>query len=111
MLYANLLNSRAVEINDMTIGVEFSNGLNDFRKQLLEKSENVQEVERLVSMACGKPMQIKYIDKPSGNVSQPKVEVKTKEEPRREEPSEGKGKVNSLDDLVGLGLDINFIDE
>lgn len=111
MLYANLLNSRAVEINDMTIGVEFSNGLNDFRKQLLEKSENVQELERLVSMACGKPMQIKYIDKPSGNVSQPKVDIKPKEEVKKQETNEGKGKVNSLDDLVGLGLDINFIDE
>lgn len=111
MLYANLLNSRAVEINDMTIGVEFSNGLNDFRKQLLEKSENVQEVERLVSMACGKPMQVKYIDKPGENISMPPTEIKTKEMVQKKDTKESKGNVNSLDDLVDLGLDINFIDE
>ena len=39
MLYANLINSRAVELNDMTIGIEFSSKLNDFRRQLLEKNE------------------------------------------------------------------------
>ena len=111
MLYANLLNSRAVEINDMTIGVEFSNGLNDFRKQLLEKSENVQEVERLVSMACGKPMQIKYIDKPGDNIPMPPVEIKQREMVQNNDTKETKGNVNSLDDLVDLGLDINFIDE
>ena len=111
MLYANLLNSRAVEINDMTIGVEFSNGLNDFRKQLLEKSENVQEVERLVSMACGKPMQVKYIDNPGDNISMPPVEIKQREMVQSNDTKEPKGNVNSLDDLVDLGLDINFIDE
>lgn len=111
MLYANLLNSRAVEINDMTIGVEFSNGLNDFRKQLLEKSENIQEVEKLVSVACGKPMQVKYIDKPGDNISMSPVEIKPKEMVQKNDTKELKGNVNSLDDLVDLGLDINFIDE
>ena len=107
MIYANLLNSRAVELNDMTIGIEFSGGLNDFRKQLLEKSENHKEIEKLVSIACGKEMQVKYIDKPVGNSEKPKNASKQKKEPEEEKTN----KVNSLDELSNLGIDINYIDE
>ena len=32
-----------------------------FAKTLLEKQENLKEISNLVSMACGKDMQIKYI--------------------------------------------------
>lgn len=63
VLYTNLINSRAVEINDMTVGIEFPNGLTSFGKTVLEKQENIREISNLVSMACGKEMQIKYIDK------------------------------------------------
>lgn len=105
MLYANLLNSRAVEINDMTIGIEFSNGLNDFRKQLLEKSENIREIERLVSIAYGKEMEIKYIDKPIQNIKKHKEVEDNKEEAKQQ------NKINTLDDLANLGVDINYIDE
>ncbi len=97
MLYANLINSRAVELNDMTIGIEFSNKLNEFSRQLLEKNENKTEIERLVSIACGKQMQIKYIDKPV---------TKAKNEPKVEKSSK-----SSLDELQKLGIDINYIDE
>lgn len=107
MLYANLLNSRAVELNDMTIGIEFSSGLNDFRKQLLEKNENIREVERLVSIACGKEMQIKYIEEPAGKIETPKTNTKPKQVAKA--PKENK--VNSLEDLEDLGLNINYIDE
>lgn len=63
VLYTNLINSKAVEINDMTVGIEFPNGLTSFGKTVLEKQENIREISNLVSMACGKEMQIKYIDK------------------------------------------------
>ena len=63
VLYTNLMNSRAVEINDMTVGIEFPNGLTSFGKTVLEKQENIREISNLVSIACGKEMQIKYIDK------------------------------------------------
>ena len=61
VLYTNLMNTRAKEINDMTIGIEFPNGMTAFGKTVLEKQENIREISNLVSMACGKEMQIKYI--------------------------------------------------
>ena len=62
MLYTNLINTNAVEINDMTVGIEFKNGINAFGKTVLEKAENKNEIEKQVSIACGKTMHVKYID-------------------------------------------------
>ena len=62
MLYTNLLNTNAVEINDMTVRIEFKNGINAFGKTVLEKAENKNEIEKQVSIACGKTMHVKYID-------------------------------------------------
>ena len=61
VLYTNLINTKAVELNDMTIGIEFPKELTPFGKTILEKQENIREISTLVSMACGKEMQIKYI--------------------------------------------------
>ncbi len=110
MIYANLLNSRAVELNDMTIGIEFQGGLNDFRKRLLEQNENKKEVEKLVSIACGKEMQIKYIDKPAKTIENKKSTKATTVEENKTEPDK-QNNINSLDDLANLGIDINYIDE
>ncbi len=62
VLYTNLMNTNAKELNDMTIGIEFPNGLTSFGKAVLEKQENIREISNLVSMACGKQMQIKYLE-------------------------------------------------
>ena len=62
MLYTNLINSNAKKISDVTVQIEFPNGLTPFGKTVLEKPENISEVTRLVSMACGKEMNIKYVD-------------------------------------------------
>lgn len=62
MLYTNLLNSQATELNDMTIGISFPKGLTPFGKAILEKNENKTELERKISVEYGKPMHIKYID-------------------------------------------------
>ena len=62
MLYTNLLNTNAVEIDDMTVGIEFPKGITPFGKTVLEKPENKIEISNQVSIACGKTMQIKYID-------------------------------------------------
>lgn len=62
MLYTNLMPGKAVELNDMTVGIEFPNGLTPFGRSILEKPENISEVSKLVSMEYGKPMQIKIID-------------------------------------------------
>ena len=61
MLYTNLMNSTASKIDDMRVGIEFPKGLTQFGKTVLEKSENIAEIERRVSIECGQPMKIKYI--------------------------------------------------
>ena len=61
VLYTNLMNTKATELNDMTVGIEFPNGMTAFGKTVLEKPENIREISNLVSIACGKEMQIKYL--------------------------------------------------
>lgn len=74
VLYTNLINTTAVEMNDMTVGIEFPKGLTPFGKAVLEKPENIHEISNLVSMACGKEMQIKYIPKASNVQVKPSAE-------------------------------------
>ena len=62
MLYTNLINSTAMQMNDMTVGIKFASGLTSFGKSVLEKPENMQELVKLVSMEAGKEMRIKYIE-------------------------------------------------
>ena len=62
VLYTNLINTNAVEVNDMTVGIQFPGGITPFGKTVLEKSENKNELIRQVSIACGKQMHIQYID-------------------------------------------------
>ena len=66
-IYTNLLNTKAIEINDMTVGIEFPNGITPFGKTVLEKTENKAEIAKQVSIACGKEMHIKYIDTKAQN--------------------------------------------
>lgn len=61
VLYTNLMGTKARELNDMTVGIEFPNGMTPFGKTVLERQENIREISNLVSMACGKEMNIKYI--------------------------------------------------
>ena len=62
MLYANLLNTTVSEINDMTVGINFKNGLNPLSRTILEKPENINEIQKQVSIAYGKDMKVKFID-------------------------------------------------
>ena len=70
MLYTNLMNSIARKENDLVIAIEFPKGLTPFGKTVLEKSENISEIERRISMECGKPMKIKYIDAKANDKAQ-----------------------------------------
>ncbi len=88
MLYTNLMNTNAVEINDMTVGIEFPNGINAFGKTVLEKIENKNEIEKQVSIVCGKTMNVKYID-------------------LKAEQASKNTSSNQLEDMIG-GLDIPF---
>ncbi len=86
MLFSNLNNTKAVLLDDMTVGIQFANGLNSFGKAVIERPENMNELRRLVSMELGKDMRIKIIDK--------------KDETKKEETN------NKID----LGININYID-
>ena len=68
-LYTNLMNSNATEINDMTVGINFPKGLTPFGKAILEKTENIAELEKRISMEFGKPMKIKYIEESKQNIT------------------------------------------
>lgn len=90
MLYTNLINTTAKEINDLTLGIEFPNGLTAFGKTVLEKPENMQELVKQVSIKSGKEMRIKLIDLKNTSTSTHNTSVD-----------------NGLSDL---GIDINIID-
>ena len=73
MIYSNLLKAKAIELNDMAIGISFPDGISPFGKSILEKPENINELSKIVSMEYGKDMKVKIIE----NVdSLPKKETK-----------------------------------
>ena len=93
VLYTNLLNTKAFEINDMTVGIEFERGLSSISKTILEKPENMQELVKMVSKECGKEMRIKYLS----NEELDKLEVLPQK---------------SFDDITNeLNIPINIIEE
>lgn len=93
MLYTNLVGTTATELNDMTIGIQFPNGLNAFGKTVLEKAENKNEIIKQVSIVCGKEMNIKYIDV------------------KNEESSQQATNGNQLEDMMnGLDIPFNIVD-
>lgn len=61
VLYTNLINTKAEQINDTTVGIKFQKGITAFGKAVLEKQDNIKEISNLLSIACGKDIQIKYI--------------------------------------------------
>ena len=119
MLYANLINTDAVMLNDMTVSIRFNSGLNAFRKELLQKPENMNALNKEVAMICGKPMQIKFEDASQSNVTTaknayPRKEVK--QEPKTETKPENitkqqDGSEEEPDDLTDLDIPINFVEE
>lgn len=87
MLYSNLLNTKAILLDDMTVGIEFPNGLNSFGRGVIERPENMAELKKLVSIECKKDMRIKLL----GNSNQNKNE-------------------NISAPELNLGININMID-
>ena len=76
VLYANLLGTTAVEINDMTVEIRFNKKITDFTKKVLDEHENMELITKLVSMETGKVMHIKYAE---GNSSDTKAKSKKDE--------------------------------
>lgn len=73
-IYTNLIETNAVEINDMTVGIQFPKGITSIAKTILDNPESIKEISDQISIACGKPMNIKYID------TRPQGKVETEEE-------------------------------
>ena len=63
LMYMNLEGSIAREINDMTIEIDFPNGINSMAKDFLAKPDVKQDLKEKVHLACGKEMQIKIGEK------------------------------------------------
>ena len=68
VLYMNLKNTRAAKVDDNTVEIKFPNQLSPFGKTVLEKQENREEIVNLISSACGKNMQIKFVSGTTQNV-------------------------------------------
>lgn len=69
VLYTNLMNTSAEQLNDNTVGIKFKKGMTAFGKSVLDKQENIKEISGLISLACGKDMQIKYINDAQNQVA------------------------------------------
>lgn len=106
VLYANLVGTEAVQINDMTVGIKFYNGLNAFREKLLKQSENMNILTKEIAITCGKEMNIKFEDA-SG---EKKVNAKVQKVP---EPKVEEHKLQETEEdvLEGLDIPINVIEE
>ena len=90
MIYTNLIGTKAILIDEMTVGIEFPSKLSEFAKKVLNEYENKAIIEKLVSIEQGNTMRIKYL----GN-----------------EDSEAKPK-DSIENLASkLNIPINIIDE
>ena len=84
MLYSNLLKAKPIELNDMTVGLSFPEGLNAFGKSILEKPENITELSRTFSMEYGKDMKVRIIESVDAL-------------PKKEEKNELESMANDLD--------------
>ena len=90
MIYTNLIGTKAILIDDMTVGIEFPGKLSEFAKKVLNEYENKTIIEKLISMEQGNAMRIKYL----GNET---AEEKTKD---------------GIENLANkLNIPINIIDE
>ena len=74
MLYTNLMNTQAYIINEITVGIEFTKGMTPFVKGIMEKPETIQELEEKISIQCGKPMRVKFIDTKASEEQKEKLE-------------------------------------
>ena len=61
-MYINLSGTIAKEVNDMTLEIEFPNGMSKVARDFLERPENKLNLKNTVHLASGKEMQIKFVD-------------------------------------------------
>lgn len=69
-MYINLAGTVAREVNDMTLEIEFPNGMNEVAKEFLSRPDTKQNLRETIHLACGKEMQIKFADNGKKNQEQ-----------------------------------------
>ena len=62
VLYTSLKGTTAEQINDTTVAIKFNTFLSGIGKTVLNKQENIKELTSLLSNACGKDVQIRYVE-------------------------------------------------
>ena len=62
-IYANLIGTKGVLLNDLFVGIEFPGKVTEFAKKVIEEHDNKALIEKIISMEQGATMQIKIIDK------------------------------------------------
>ena len=73
-VYANLIGTKGILINDLQVGIEFPGKVTDFARKVIEEHENKAMIEKIISMEQGSPMQIKILDKSEKNKKTSKKE-------------------------------------
>ena len=61
-MYINLAGTTAREINDMTLEINFPSGMSKVAKDFLSRPDTKQNLKETVHLACGKEMQIKFVE-------------------------------------------------
>ena len=61
-MYINLAGTIAREVNDMTLEIDFPNGMNSVAREFLTKPDTKQNLKNSIHLACGKEMQIKFVE-------------------------------------------------
>lgn len=100
LLYTNLLDTRAIELDNKVVGLVFSEG-SGFNKTLVSKLENLEIVEAAVSKRLGREVRIKCLDESDLEAN------------RQCEPAEEKDEfIEKAQDLAKrLNVPLNIIDE
>ena len=70
-MYANLLGTKGILINDLIVGIEFPRKVTEFTKKILEENENKALIEKIISMEQGSNMQIRIVDKTEEGAKKP----------------------------------------
>ena len=79
-MYINLVGTKAYEVNDMTLDVTFPNGMSKVTKEFLSRPDTKQNLREVVHLACGKEMQINFVDdKKEKSMNQSEFEKFTKQ--------------------------------
>ena len=65
LMYINLAGTKAYEVNDMQLEIDFPNGMSKVAKEFLSRPDTKQDLRETIHLAVGKEMQIKYVDENS----------------------------------------------